>query len=37
MAGGYARDVADTVDIHLSTVTLAAKMADSIQTKENAH
>jgi acetoin utilization deacetylase AcuC-like enzyme len=37
MAGGYARDVADTVDIHLSTVTLAAKMADSIQAKENAH
>lgn len=27
MAGGYARDVADTVDIHLQTVKLAAELA----------
>lgn len=27
MAGGYARDVADTVDIHFSTVRMAAEMA----------
>lgn len=29
LAGGYARDVADTVDIHLSTVEVAAGMVDS--------
>ena len=37
MASGYAREVADTVDIHLNTVGLAAKMADSIQSKTHAH
>jgi len=37
MAGGYARDVTDTVDIHLSTVDLAAKISESIQSKTNAH
>ncbi len=37
MAGGYARDLADTVDIHLKTVGLAAKMADSIQSRSHAH
>lgn len=29
LAGGYARDVADTVDIHLSTVEVASGMVDS--------
>ena len=29
MAGGYARDVNDTVDIHINTVSLASKIADS--------
>ncbi len=31
MAGGYARDITDTVEIHLNTVRMAAKLADSIQ------
>ncbi len=30
MAGGYARRVADTVDIHLQTVRIAAEMADTL-------
>lgn len=33
MAGGYAREINDSVDIHLSTVRMAAKNADLIQTK----
>ena len=37
MAGGYGRDVADTVDIHHGTVGLAAKIADSIQSKAHVH
>ncbi|MES0360344.1 MAG: histone deacetylase [Anaerolineales bacterium] len=29
MAGGYARDINDTVDIHINTVSLASKFVDS--------
>jgi acetoin utilization deacetylase AcuC-like enzyme len=29
MAGGYARDIADTVDIHFQTVSMAAELCDA--------
>ena len=32
MAGGYARDTEDTVDIHLATVRIAAELAGSVAT-----
>jgi acetoin utilization deacetylase AcuC-like enzyme len=36
MAGGYAREIIDSVDIHLNTVRTAVKTADSFQTMTHA-